>query len=182
MIYLLTCVIAAGIIAGAVYQSRLSPSPSLLIHQYSAPVYGCSLSGYAIKGLLLNVLLLFIAFSLGFFALGQPFGLLLLFYKGFGTGSAASILYYSYGLKAVAKVMILTLPKALGLYTVFILAVRELIRASGYTLACWYGKERSDEKSPALKLYIIKYLVLVFIAMLISACDAAVNLLYVRLS
>ena len=182
LIYLLACVIAAGIITGAVYQARLSPSPSAMIHQYSAPVYGCPVAGYTIKGFLMNALLLFITFVLGFFALGQPFGLLLLFYKGFGTGAAAAILYSSYGTKALAKMMLLTLPKALGLYTIFILAVRELIRASGYTLACWYGNECSDEKSPALKLYILKYLVLVFIAMLISACDAAANLLFVRLS
>jgi len=182
-VYILAAFLIAGIIAGAFFQAKYSPDPSAAVHQYAAPVYhGESLIRYISHSFALSVITLTAAFVLGFFALGQPFGPLLLIYKGFGIGASAAFLYSSFGTKAALSVAVLILPKAFFSALVLILGIRELLRASVYTLSCWTGGDKSEHQEAALKLYCTKYLVLILISLIISASDAGINLLFAGLS
>ena len=103
-------------------------------------------------------------------------------YKGFGIGASVAMLYSSFGAKAAASVSVLVLPKALFSSIVLILGVRELLRASVYTLSCWCAGSRAERQEAGLKLYCIKYLVLILITFIISASDAGINILFAGLN
>lgn len=182
-LFLLSIFVTAGIIAGSVYQAMNVPKPSALIHQYWAPVYPeMSIFRYMCGGLVQSVLCLTVLYLFGFFALGQPFGAAVLFYRGFGIGASAAMLYSMFGAKAFLIVLLLVVPKGAAQVIVLLLGVRELCRGSGYTLACWTDTERIDPKQGNFRLYCIKFIVLMIISITISAADAALNLVFAGLS
>jgi len=115
-------------------------------------------------------------------AFGQPLGIALIIYRGFGIGAASAALYSAYGSSAVLKVLVLLLPKALAVTLVSVLAVRELMRASQCVLRFWTYGGIPDERSADLRRYSLKFAVLMLISLLISLADGAVFALYCHFS
>lgn len=178
---LLCAAMIAGIIAGSVYQAKNAAAPTVLVHQYAAPVYAnANVFVYALGSFAVTSLFLAAAFLTGLFAFGQPVGAALIFYRGFGIGASAALLYGTFGAKAAAAVFLLLLPKALGYSFISIVAVRELIRASNFSLFCWISEDAPARRT-SFKLYCVKFLALIFIALIISALDAAANVLFAGL-
>jgi hypothetical protein len=175
-VMLLSILVITGIIAGSIYQSVKKPEPFYWLHQYFAPVFsGINLFEYMRNGILISMTFAAAAFLLGFFAFGQPFGAALLIYRGFGIGASTALMYSLYGGKAFAAVLVTVLPKAAALTFIAILAVRELIRASVYSLSCWTTENGGDSKRMSIQLYCLKFIVLAVLTLIVAVADAAVN-------
>lgn len=175
-VMLLSILVIIGITAGSIYQSINKPEPFYWIHQYFAPVFGgTNLFEYMRNGIFVSMTFIAAAFLLGFFAFGQPFGAALLIYRGFGIGASTALMYSLYGGKAFAAVLVTVLPKAAALTFIAILAVRELIKASVYSLSCWMNENVSDGKRTSIQLYCLKFIVLVVMTLIVAVADAAVN-------
>ena len=182
-LFVLTAFVTLGIFIGAFFGARdhdVLSSPWL--HQYFYPPFK---SGHFLNAFQDTVLssALFIAsvFILGLFAGGQPLGISLLIYRGFGIGICASLLYIRYGRGAVPVILILLIPKAIAFIYISILAVRENIRCSNFILRSLLYTESDDLKRVSFRLYCIKFLVLILISVAVSALDIALNYFLMRL-
>jgi hypothetical protein len=170
---LLTAVIMAGIVIGALYSSKGQFTGSPWLGQYFIH------KGDNAKALTLflhtassSVFFLMSVFLCGTSAVGQPLSLALLLYRGFGAGLSATCLYGGMGIKAVPAVMILLLPKAAVMLIAALLAVRESIRSSCRLAGFLINGECSDDNKSCLRMYLIRFMVLASLSILISAGDA----------
>lgn len=169
----------AGIAAGSVWAAGAERTDIPLLHQYFLPLYNgdtvisvfrssfISLSAYITA-----------AFLLGTSAIGQPVGVLMLLYRGFGIGMSSAVMYINRGAAAFPAVALLILPEAAASAAVSVLAVRELIRSSNSLLYhLLNGGERSEENR-GLKMYCLKFAVLLILSIVISAADSFLNYLF----
>lgn len=180
-IILLSILVIIGIIIGSIYQTVKIPEPSYWLHQYFAPVFkGINLFEYMRNGIFISIAFTALVFLLGFFAFGQPFGIALLVYRGFGIGASAALMYTLYGGKAFVLILITVLPKAAALTFIAVLAVRELIRASVFSLSCWISENGNDSKRMSIQLYCLKFIVLAVMVIIAAAVDAAINFAFAR--
>ncbi len=170
---------AVGITAGSVFQAVKSPKPSAWLHQYFAPIYsGIDLFEYMCRGVGVTVLFLSVLFLTGFFALGQPVGCILMIFRGFAIGTSGAMMYTLHGGKAAAGMFVFVLPKAVLSVFVCALGVREALKASSYTLSGWLPDGFKEHEKTDIKLYCIKFIVLIIISLIISAADAAINYVF----
>ncbi|MBR1593085.1 MAG: stage II sporulation protein M [Ruminococcus sp.] len=177
--FLMTLAVIAGTAIGS-FNYGAGDIPFL--HQYFSPVY----SGNTLTDVFGNTFMSLALFSagafiMGMFALGQPFGVLLLMYRGYGIGISASMMYYTMGFGAVPAVMILLLPKAVCTVIVSMLAVRELMRSSCMIFRYITGRGGDEPERRFFRLYCIKFAVIILISALISAADALMNYLFAKL-
>lgn len=180
-IFLLVMAVVIGVAAGSVYQSAASLQGNVFVHQYFAPIYpGISVAGYEIGCFAFSAMFTAAAFLGGTCALGQPFAVLLLVYRGAGIGASASFIYELEGRGAITDILLLVLPKAVCVTFVTVLTVREMLRASNYTLSCWLPDVMHDRKAVDIKLYGIKFVVILFLLMIISVGDLVINLVFAR--
>lgn len=165
-----------GIVIGSVYAVKNGQSENVAVHQYFMPLY-CGDTLFAVmRNTFVSVsAVIFAAFIGGFSAVGQPLGVALLIFRGFGIGVSAAMMYILFGAKAVGGVMVLILPKAIVSIILSVLAVRELFRLSGAIFAFAVKGESRDDNRRSFRLYCIKFAVLVLIALLVSVSDAALN-------
>jgi hypothetical protein len=127
------------------------------------------------------VLFVFAAFLFGLSAVGQPFGLALLIYRGIGIGVSVTTLYAVFGTGSVMRVLVLVFPKALAVSAISVLAVRETVRSSNSLLSYCVKSEHDDNRN-SIRLYSLKFVVLILLSLLISAADGGVNYLYSAVS
>lgn len=174
---------ALGVIAGSVYGAAHPENSSFWIHQYFVPAPDESPIPALIKvNFLSSALFITAAYLTGLFAFGQPFGFCMLIYRGFGMGFSSALTYTIFGIHALPRIMLLLLPRALGVTVISVLAVRELIRSSGSLLHSLTGGEIRDDKRSGLKHYTLKFAVLLLLSLLISLADGAVFAVYTRLN
>ncbi len=167
---------AVGIAVGALYQTMKAPEPSFWIHQYFAPIYSeTDLFGYMYRSFGTAVFFLLAAFLSGFSAVGQPFGVLLMISRGFGIGASGALMYTIHGGKALAGMLVFVLPKAVLSLLICGLGIREVLRASSYTLSGWLSEGFREYGKMDIRLYCVKFLVLIIISLIISAGDAIIN-------
>lgn len=182
-LFMLNIAVLAGVAAGAVIAAAGKGSGSPLLHQFFSPAY----SGDTVLEVFRNTFLsgaAFIAalFLLGFFAFGQPLGIAMLIYRGVGIGAAIAQMYAVSGAASLPSVLVLVLPKALIMAFTASLGARELLRLSRTMLLFLFRDELPDEKmSRTIKLYCIKFLVLLFLLLLTALADSAVNYIFMDL-
>ena len=175
-VLLLTLLAVFGVISGGVYGALSADSVSPIVHQYYMPVTERITLLTLMRGTFLySALFLLSAFAAGLFTFGRPLGILLLFSRGFGAGVSAALLYSSGGVSALLPVTVILLPKAMIMLFIAIAAVRELMRSSGSILQCWLSGSCKDRRDMDLKLYILRYTVLLTLSFLTSLGDAALN-------
>ena len=172
-ILLLTLITAAGIITGALYSLKGDFAECPLLHQYVMPYSDVRYTVMFAHTTVSSLIFLAAVFFAGFSAIGQPVAVLLLLYRSFGAGLAAAVMYGIYGIKAVPSVIILMFPKAAVLLLTAVIAVRESVRSSCGIIRCFLFGESTD--NGGLKLYIVRFTVLAFISVLVSAGDAVLN-------
>jgi hypothetical protein len=179
MTMLLCCLASAGVIAGSIYAASAHGDVPVWLHQYYMPESSV-LTGMK-HSFVCSALFLAAAYFMGLSALGQPVGIAMAVYRGFGIGAASASLYSAYGSAAVLRVMILLLPEAMGAIFISVIAVRELMRASRSVLRLWIYGELIDERAVDLKRYSLKFAVLLLLSLLITLADGAVNVIYSRI-
>ncbi|MBR4628022.1 MAG: hypothetical protein IKO47_10055 [Ruminococcus sp.] len=169
--------LTAGIIAGSVYGASHPHGLTAAVHQFYLPG-SCGRSFPAVFGntLLSSALFLTAAYLAGLFTFGQPVGIALLVYRGFGIGASSAAMYSSDGIGAAAGVTLRLMPFALASAGIAVLAVRELLRVSSGVLCLWVTGELRDEKLIDLKLYTTKFAVLMLLSLIISLANGAVFL------
>jgi hypothetical protein len=118
------------------------------------------------------------AFLLGMSAVGQPVGFAMLIYRGIGIGASSATVYALLGKRGLMHIAVLILPKALAFSAVSILAVRELIRSSNLLFGFVFKRDIRDDNRNSIRLYAIKFLVLIIMSLLISAADGGAVYLY----
>lgn len=185
-ILLLNAVVIVGITVGSLMAVRINFiefSGNPWLHQYFNPVY----SGNTVLEVFKNTLYpmaLFLAavFVLGFFSVGQPLALGLLIYKGIGIGISAGLMYVSSGAEAIIPVLVLVVPKALAVTFISVLSVRESMRLSGIQFCFLFREKTPEEKMHStIKLYCIKFIVLMLFAAAEAVADSLMNYIFIDL-
>ncbi len=121
------------------------------------------------------ILLLFL---LGFSAISAPLILFLPFFRGLGLGASIGYLYTAYGLKGVAFCAAIILPAALFSTFAVILAGREALKLSFLFLSAFIPKMKGEISPRAVKLYCVKFLVLMGIILISALIDCGVTFLF----
>ncbi len=120
-------------------------------------------------------MLIFLVLSMAFgcCVVGQPFGILLLIEKGAELGFASASVYAAKGFSALPEVFLIHIPRAAAISFIALLSVRELLRMS-CSLFCISSSKNDDAiSSPSLKLFVVKYLILIIAALVFSCADMA---------
>lgn len=173
---ILFSVVTVGILIGAVYGTKHNVA-NPLFHQYLMPEY----SGNTIYEVFRNTfvsLALFnaTAFIMGLSAFGQPVGVLMLLYRGFGIGIAVASAYLSKGLHGIPTVFILILPECIAVTIISVLAVRELMRLSKSMLMFIISDSYHTDKS--FKLYCLEFVVLIITSLLVAVLVTVSNYIF----
>lgn len=175
--FFLLCIIE---IIGIVIGSYTAVSGNMdFLRDYLCPVLtGGTLADFFRSVFVPSLILVVSAFLSGLFAFGQPLGIALLVGKGMEIGLSVAMIYSAKGISAFPAVILFSLPKSVAVSAVMILAVREVLRSSvailhGLISEREYSSERAD-----LKLYCIKFIVLIVIIFVISAADSLLNYMF----
>lgn len=173
------CLLAAiGAVTGAVYGALHDNAGRLWLCWNYLALLECGSAPEVIKvTFLASAVFLLAAYFAGLFAFGQPIGAAMIFFRGFGAGLASAWLYRSFGADAAAKVFTMLLPYSMAVIALSIITVRELMRASGCVLKMWITGETRSERIIDLRLYSLKFAVLLLISLLISVADGAAYLI-----
>lgn len=131
------------------------------------------LSSFSTNGLYLGV-----AFLLGFFALGQPFSVFIMLFRGFGLGLAMGNIYTHHQAGGVLYCMVFIVPAAVLFTFVMISALKDSIQFSNLFLASIFPKLGAVASGETLKIYCLKYAFYLLLILLISALDSAINFLF----
>ena len=128
----------------------------------------------AISGTSLLVILLFLS---GFCSISQPAEIFILFYRGTALGISISYIYGVYGAKGILVSAAMILPHALITSVVLVLAAREALRFSN--LYMFYLTRQTPDESlrPQLKLYLIRFVVLMAFVLVSSLIDCVITYL-----
>ena len=173
---LLLTLLTAGILTGAIYSTGHAVG-SPWIHQYFIP----ELSGGTIYEVFRNTfvsLTVFTvtAFLMGLSAIGQPVGMLMLLYRGFGIGTAVSHVYITKGLHGIPEVLIMILPECLAVSVITLLSVRELMRLSHGVFISVIAEKLHTDKT--IRLYCLEFLVLIAVSFLVAIVTALMNYIF----
>lgn len=185
-ILLLNAVVIAGITAGSLMAVKMNIaefSENPWLHQYFNPVYSGNTVLEVFKNTLYPMTLYLTAvFVLGFCSVGQPVAVALLIYKGMGIGLSAGAMYVASGAQAIIPVIALVVPKALAVTFIAVLSARESMRLSGAQLRFLFRQKIPEEKmSNTLKLYCIKFIVLMLFAVAEAVADSLMNYIFIDL-
>ncbi len=120
-------------------------------------------------------MLIFLTLSMAFgcCVLGQPLGILLLVEKGAELGFAAASVYAAKGFSALTEVFLIHIPRAAGISFIALLSVRELLRMSCSLFRITSSGNDDAISSPSLKLFVVKYIILLVAALIFSCADTA---------
>ncbi|MBO5103639.1 MAG: hypothetical protein J6B74_01055 [Ruminococcus sp.] len=174
--FLLCTAVSVGILAGAVYGSGHS-AENPLIHQYFSPAH-CGNTIYEVFRNTSLSLLLFVgtAFLFGISSFGQPVGIIMLIYRGFGIGASTACEYINKGMHAMPSVLLLILPECIAVTLISVLAVRELIRSANSLFLYLTADVSHSEKN--FRLYCLKFAVLAVISVIISVFATVMNYIF----
>lgn len=175
-VMLMYLAVTAGIAAGAVWAVKYPETSSPLLHQFFDTMHSGNTVSEAFWGTAVSMsVYLLAAFLLGTSAAGQPFGVLMLAYRGFGIGMSAALMYIRMGIAAFPSAALLLFPKAAAVSVVSVLAVRELIRSSNAVFRYLVHEGEHYGEYRGIKLYCIRFAVLMIISFIISAADSVWN-------
>jgi len=167
--------IIIGIVSGAFISEKESLSSCVWINQ-------CFQMQKSVRSFFLlasMILFLFAAFLAGLSAVGQPFGLLLLVYRGVGIGVSAGAMYALRGQDAILPVIITFLPIASAVSVISALAVRESVRNSGIIFSFCLSRSEDSYDRPSFRLYCVRFIVLIIFSIFASAVNEVIIRLYI---
>lgn len=175
--------IAAGIAIGAFLAKVPFCAGNSIINQYFLTPYEAVNPYYIIgRSFLFSAAIITAAFFFGASAVGQPFGISLLIYRGIGIGISTSSMYISMGSAAIIPVTVTVLPKAAAFSLITALSVRENVHNSCLIFSRCFGKGEQSPVKGGLKLWLIKYFVLIILSLIISSADGVIYFLFTSVS
>lgn len=136
-------------------------------HTTSMSVFEAFLSSFKNTAVFIAMLFLF-----GLCAVSQPAEVFILFYRGMALGISISSTYYAYGFKGLPMALLMILPHAVLSSVILILAVRESVKLSNIFAGFAFSDKKNNEFNPQVKLYFIKYVVLLVLLVLSSLLDS----------
>lgn len=122
-------------------------------------------------------LLVLVCFLMGFWAIAQPFEILVPFFRGLGLGASMSYIYAMYGIKGFFIILIMILPHAVISSVAIIFSARESIRLSNLFAETVVNGNNSNMTS-CIKLYLLKFLILFVIIGLSSLLDSILTFVF----
>ncbi len=122
-----------------------------------------------------TAILLLLDLLLGFSAIGQPFAVLILLDRGMALGIATAATYFTYGMRGLPVVLLLQFPHAAATSVLLLLAARESMRFSRQLTEFLLRDGDLPGLRGQLKLYFIKYLVLLLLLLICAAGDCALT-------
>ncbi len=120
-------------------------------------------------------------FLLGFWAISQPFTLLVLVFRGLGLGAVLAQIYAAHGRGAILITLVLILPYTLLSVTALVLGARESIRMSNIYCAVSLSSRCPERMVDTVKLYLVKFLVLEAMIAAAAAVDCICTVIYNRI-
>ena len=179
---LMSAAITSGVVIGSIPAIKQAGETSPWLHQYFSPIL-CGDTVFSVFGktLLSEIIFLTAVFLLGTFAFGQAAGGIMLIYRGIGIGVSVSQMYTVGGLRSLPAVAALALPYSLAVSLVAILAVRESMRSSNRILFYFATGKSVGSERRGLKMYCIRFAVLMIISLFISAADSLLNYIFAGL-
>lgn len=181
-LFLLNMAVLAGVAVGAVITAKSGTdflTGKEWLHQYFSPV----LSGNTVLDVFTNdffssSIVIAAAFICGLFSCGQPAAASLLVYRGIGIGASSAHIYMLMGVKGLLPAAALLLPKALVISYITALGVREALKLSCIQFSFLFKDKLPEEKMQrTVKLYCIKFIVLIALMLIVSVIDSAFNYL-----
>lgn len=121
-----------------------------------------------------------LSFLLGFSAVGQPVCFCLPFVRGLGLGSCISYFYLYDSYMGIGYCAVVMLPGMVLSVFALILSARESIRFSNSLLQSFW-KSNSRLSQTALKLYVMKHLILLGVLILSALLDSILAVLFSQL-
>lgn len=181
VISLLFAVVSAGILFGTML-FRGSTDKDIYTSEFLSQgfikfTHSQSVLDVFIRSLSWTSLLVILLFLMGFCCISQPTELLILFWRGTALGISVSYMYSIYGIKGAAVTALMILPHAAVTSVVLVFAAREAMRCSNLYMFHIAGKDMETEQPPQLKLYFIRFAVLMGVTVVSSAADCALTYL-----
>ncbi len=130
---------------------------------------------------IISVLCVCIAFIAGFSAIGQPFAYFLFLNDGTAVGSCIFTMYKLYGKSAVLPLIMTVLPKAAVIFVITVLAVRSALKSSAALFCAYRDGDIRESRVLDLRLYCIRFVVLILLALVFSAAVGVFDFLYLKL-
>lgn len=168
--------ITLGILIGAIY-TTVKPVTNPFLHQYFLPERSGSTIYEVFRNTFLSLgIFTVISFFVGLSAFGQPAGLLMLIYRGFGIGTAVSSVYLSKGIHGISTVFVLILPECIAIIVISFLAVREIMRFSKSIFMFMISDNSHTEKS--FRMYCLEFFVLLIFSFVIAVVATVLNYVF----
>ncbi len=168
------------LLAGGGSEAMLS-SLRIFTAEYAAAQRGQSLMKSFFDAFLSGFFFLLAPYLLGYSAIGQPAAFLVPFFKGLGLGAFLGSLYRSYGFTGFLYSALLVVPYTLAALLAILVACRESVRLSNLFFSCILGNRGRERVSgSALRLYHIKFLVLLAIVVVSAVVYTVCVLLFSR--
>ena len=130
---------------------------------------------------IISALYVCIAFIAGFSAIGQPLAYFLLLNSGTAAGSCIFTMYKLCGKSAVLPLILTVLPKAAVIFVITALAVRSALKNSVALFCAYRDGDIRDSRELDLRLYCIRFIVLILLALVFSAAVGVFDFLYLKL-
>lgn len=123
---------------------------------------------------------LLVVFILGFWAISQPFEMLVPFLKGLGLGASFAQIYSFAGAKGFLIILLLLIPYSLISVFALIIAIRESIKMSNiFAKKAFYDTNTSGMKN-VTRLYCQKFFALEVIMIIASVTNCLCSFLFAR--
>lgn len=183
VITLLFAVITAGVFLGTLLFCRSSRqlvyTSDALCHGFIKLLCPQSIAEMFVRSFSWTFILLMLMMLSGFCSISQPFSMILLFWRGSALGVSVSYMYSIYGLKGAAVSVLMILPNAVATSLILVYAARESLRLSNLLLIYIAEKCRNEDKYlPQIKLYFLRFAVLMLMVVISSAADCALTFFF----
>ena len=130
---------------------------------------------------IISVLCVCVAFIAGFSVIGQPLAYFLLLNSGTAAGSCIFTMYKLYGKNTVLPLIMTVLPKAAVIFVIIVLAVRSALKSSAALFCAYRDGDIRDSRELDIRLYCIRFIVLILLALVFSAAVGVFDFLYLKL-
>jgi len=179
VITLLFSVIAVGVLFGTLFFRGASDksifTSDLWCHGFIKFSYEQSVMDVFMRSVSWTSLYVMMLFLMGFCCISQPLQMLLLFMRGCALGVSVSYIYSLYGIRGALVSVFMILPHAVMTSVVLVFAAREAMRCSNLYLLYVSGKNSDSTDTPQLKLYFLRFAVLMAAILVSTLLDCVIT-------